>query len=263
MTDRRKVLDLGKQVRLVTPLLMVWTLGATVIAVAALQNQIPLTSLFLDPSAISNLPWYVGVLSNLGILAWTVASVSAVGGAWVAHQTGRHSAARFLGYGGAAAAVLLFDDLFRLHSSAFPKLLGVPKVVGVVMVTLPTLVWFVVFIAEIGRTRWLILVAALHVRILSSSRSDPSGQRIGGSSNRRRSQAHGGIGLDGLLRDHHPRHRAIHDSSRDVQGSRRRVHPLRGLLATLLPARSPKNLTRHRERFAGEPMPVSAEVCGV
>ncbi|NOX32039.1 MAG: hypothetical protein GXP35_18645 [Actinobacteria bacterium] len=167
MTDRRKVLDLGKQVRLVTPLLMVWTLGATVIAVAALQNRIPLTSLFLDPSAISNLPWYVGVLSNFGILAWTVASASAVGGAWVAHQTGRRSAARFLGFGGAAAAVLLFDDLFRLHSSAFPKLLGVPKVVGVAIVTLPTLVWFVVFIAEIGRTRWLILVAALSTFALS------------------------------------------------------------------------------------------------
>ena len=161
MSDRRRYFDLRRQARLLTPLLGVWFVGFTIIAIAAIQTRIPRTSLFLDPTALSNLPWYVGLLSNLGVLAWTVAAASALGGAWVAQQTRRPSAARFLGWGGLAATLLLLDDLFLLHSSAIPKTLGVSKVVGLAVVIAPTLIWLARFPHEIVRTRWLILTCAL------------------------------------------------------------------------------------------------------
>ena len=161
MSDRRRYFDLRRQARLLTPLLGVWFVGLTLITIAALQTRIPMTSLFLDPAALSKLPWYVGLLSNLGVLAWTVAAASAIGGAWVAQQTNRPSAARFLGWGGLAATLLLLDDLFLLHSSAIPKTLGVSKVVGLAIVIAPTLIWLGRFAHEIVRTRWLILVSAL------------------------------------------------------------------------------------------------------
>lgn len=161
MSERRSRFDLSRQLRQLTPLVLMWSLGFSVIAAAALQNRIPLTSLFLDPTALSDLPWYVGLLSNVGVLAWTVAAASALGGAWVAGQTDRPSASRFLGWGGVAAAMLLLDDLFLLHSSALPKLLGVGKPIALLAVVTPTLVWLVRFTNEILRTRWMILAAAL------------------------------------------------------------------------------------------------------
>lgn len=140
---------------------MVWAVGGAAVAVAGLQTQIPRKELFLDSTAISNLPWYAGVLSNIGILAWAVAATSALGGGWVAFKTKRPSAGRFLTAGGIVAAVLLFDDLLRLHSSLIPKILGVPKSAAMLIVVAPAIAWFLAFIDEILRTRWLVLLAAL------------------------------------------------------------------------------------------------------
>ena len=161
MSERRTPFDLRRQARTGAPLVFVWAMGATILAIAALQDVVPVSSLFLDPNAVSDQKWYFGLVSNLGVLAWTVAATSAIGGSWVAYQTGRPSAGRFLGCGGAAASLMLLDDLFLLHSSAIPKLVGVPKVVAMALVVGPTVAWFVLFVSEIGRTRWLILVSAM------------------------------------------------------------------------------------------------------
>ncbi|MCB0992005.1 MAG: hypothetical protein R2770_13010 [Acidimicrobiales bacterium] len=161
MSDRRRQISLTRQLRLVLPLVMLWMVGGAALAVAGLQTAIPREELFLDTTAISGLPWYAGVLSNVGILAWTVAAVAALGGGWVSFQTLRPSAGRFLTAGGLVASILLLDDLLRLHSSVIPKVLGVPKAIAMLLVVAPAILWFLGFIDEVLRTRWLVLLAAL------------------------------------------------------------------------------------------------------
>lgn len=161
MSERRRRISLDRQLRSFMPLLAVWAVAGTVLAVIGMQSQVPIRTLMLDPSALGDLPWYTGLVSNIGVLAWTVAAAGALGGAWVAAQTERPSAARFLGAGGVVATVLLADDLLLLHSKLLPRLLGVPKAMAMLLVVFPALVWLAVFAGEIVRTRWVILLAAL------------------------------------------------------------------------------------------------------
>lgn len=161
MSDRRRRISIDRQLRLFTPLIAVWAVAGAILLVVGLQSQVPTRTLFLDPAALGNLPWYTGMVSNIGILAWTVAAASALGGAWVAGQTDRPSAARFLGAGGVVATILLLDDLFLFHSGFLPNVLGIPKSFAMLLVISPAVTWLAVFAGEVIRTRWFILAAAL------------------------------------------------------------------------------------------------------
>lgn len=153
MSERRRSQSLWEQIQPVLPLAVAWVIAAVIIAIAGAQKVIPVRTLFLDPQALGDAPWYAGVLSSIGILCWTISAVAAAGGAWVAAQTDRPGAASFLRGGAIATAVLLADDLFLLHSNAMPKLLGTPKIANIVLVVAPTLLWIVTQRREAMRTR--------------------------------------------------------------------------------------------------------------
>ena len=161
MSERRAPYSLRRQAGLVTPLIAVWTVAAATIAVAGLQTSVPRSALFLDQGSLADLPWYAGILSNVGYIAWTVAACAALGGGWVARQTDRPSAARFLLAGGSVTLLLLLDDMFRFHTGVLSKLVGIPKRLALMAIVAPAIVWLAVFAAEIIRTRWLVLASAL------------------------------------------------------------------------------------------------------
>ena len=160
MTDRRRAIALRRQVRQLSPLLVLWGLGAMLVAGAGLQRWVSASELFLDPSYVTGAPWYTGVLSNVGILAWTVAACASAAGSWVARQTARPQAAEFLGAAAVVTVVLLADDLLQLHGEVLLGM-GVPQVVGQALMVVPALWWLQRYRAEILRTRWLVLGAAL------------------------------------------------------------------------------------------------------
>ena len=153
-------MSLRRQMRSAGPLVSLWLAGAVVLFLAGVQDDASLRLLFTDPAYATGQPWYLGLISNLGILGWSVAVTAAVGGAWVAAQTNRPTAARFLIAGAAATAVLLFDDLFLIHSTWIPRL-GVSKVLAQLMVVAPAIGWLAAFRGEMRRSRWLLVVAAL------------------------------------------------------------------------------------------------------
>lgn len=161
MGERRSRFSLAGQLGLLTPLVVLWIAAAGVLAAVAIQHRVPPEELFLDAATVSNLPWYTGVMSSIGVLAWTVGAVACAGGAWVANQTRRPSAGRFLGVGALVSATLLADDLLQLHSVALPRALGLPKPLAIAVICLPALAWLALFVAEIARTRWVILAASL------------------------------------------------------------------------------------------------------
>ena len=60
-----------------------------------------------------------------------------------------------------ATLILVLDDVFALHASVLKHLLGGSKNAAQLLVILPVLVWVVVFVGDILRTRSALLFAAL------------------------------------------------------------------------------------------------------
>lgn len=157
--DRRK-LRRSNQLRVVLPLTFVWAVGALVLWSTLRIGSIDDAQLLLDPTSVAGLPWYTGLISNLGVLAWTVAAVSAAAAARIAELGDRRSAARFLRQAAMLGGVLMLDDLFLLHSSVFPQALGVSKRVILLGYAVLTIAWAIANVVEIRRTRWGLLAAA-------------------------------------------------------------------------------------------------------
>ena len=159
MAERRSRRTLSASLRPLLPLAVLWLAGSVLLYVLIRQEAIPHEQLLLDPNSYSRLPWYSGMVSNLGILGWTTGAVSAAGGAWIAKLGGRAAAAEMFRGGSLLSVLLLLDDLFQLHV-VVTKALDVPKVAFYgVYIALGTW-WGLANRAEVMRTRWQLLVAA-------------------------------------------------------------------------------------------------------
>lgn len=143
-----------------------WAITATLLYISAAQDRVPTERLFLDPASVAGQPWYTGLLHELGVLGWTVAATAAAGGGLVATMAARWRAAWFLSSGAVLTAVLLVDDVTAFHAQAGPAL-GVPKLVTIGALLGAAALWFGANRREIGRTRWLMLLASLGALSLS------------------------------------------------------------------------------------------------
>ncbi|MDJ1172696.1 hypothetical protein [Roseofilum capinflatum] len=84
------------------------------------QNWIHPGYLTRDPSAILEAPFYIGIISNIGILMWCASTSICF---FTFAITRKHSTAMmssFLLGSGAINCLLLFDDFFLLHEEVFP-----------------------------------------------------------------------------------------------------------------------------------------------
>lgn len=158
--DRRSRVPLAAQLRALIPLVAVWGAVFLGLAIIAVQDRVPVQELFLDPAALDGGHWYSGIVSQFGILGWTVAVCAAAGGAMLADMARRPQARSFLASGALVTGLLLADDLLQLHSYHAPKYLGISKEVayGAYLVLLAGWVWW--HRAEVFRTRALVLAAA-------------------------------------------------------------------------------------------------------
>jgi hypothetical protein len=101
---------------------------AVALVIAYLQAQVPIDDLMRDPLATVNLPPYIGLFSNLGILLWCAATTLCLFTSlvlWRANQ--QRSLSNFLLYSGLLSLLLTLDDLYLLHEFVFPKVLNVPE----------------------------------------------------------------------------------------------------------------------------------------
>jgi hypothetical protein len=159
MAERRSRRTGLSRLQPLIPLGLIWSAGFLVLVSVALQRRVPYDELLLDPNNLAGVPWYTGLVSNLGILGWTTAAVTAFFGAWIALRGGRRSAARMLVEGAGLATVLLFDDLLQLHVLVEP-LLGLPKVTAYALYLILAAHWVATQYAELRRTRYELLLAA-------------------------------------------------------------------------------------------------------
>ncbi|MGH1488367.1 MAG: hypothetical protein ACRBK7_03080 [Acidimicrobiales bacterium] len=142
------------------PLAGIWFLGCSLLVGLVLQRQVPYGELLLDPNSLNKVPWYTGLVSNLGILCWTTATSTAFFGSWLARFGGRQAASVMLGRGAVLSAILLLDDLFQLHVAVKP-LFGISKAVVYLAYLLVAGWWVATQRKEIQRTRSELLLASL------------------------------------------------------------------------------------------------------
>lgn len=141
-------------------LFIAWLAAGALLAAIGLQNEVPVEDLLLDATVVSGTEWYVGMLTSLTVLGWSVAVMGCAATAYVAHLVGRTGAMVAFRSASFVFALLLFDDLFLLHSSVFPRLFNVSKTVVLAAEMVIALLWLVPSRLELARTRWSILLGA-------------------------------------------------------------------------------------------------------
>lgn len=161
MDDRRRGFSSREQLATLAPLLAVWAVGIGVLALVLLRDADERAALFLDPNHVARLPWWVGTYAQAGAAIWAIALTSAAFGWMLVRTAGRPAATRFLGGGAAVCALMLSDSILHLHTAVLPKFLHLPKLVILVAYGVGVLAWLGTNVAEILRTRWQVLAAAL------------------------------------------------------------------------------------------------------
>lgn len=156
--ERRRGFSATEQLRLLVPVLIVWAVGVAILSLVGARGNVG--ELLLDAAWYNGGAWYTGLVAQLGVLAWTTATVSAAWSAWIADMTGRPDAARFLYRAAAVGTVLLLDDLVSFHN-VMVNVVGLPKIFGEAVVLAPLALWLVVHRGDIVRTRSQLLAASL------------------------------------------------------------------------------------------------------
>jgi hypothetical protein len=175
--ERRQARSKREMVRVAVPLVLAWSLGLAVMSVVAGQSQDRAGQLLMDPSFTLGTRWYTGLVSNLGILAWTVGAAAAFAGAWLCRLGGRGRASKFLLGGGVVGSLLLSDDLFQFHAVLVPSELNVPKIIGELFLGGAVVVWVGRHVREIRRTHVHLLLAAaagLGISLLVDAKYSPA-----------------------------------------------------------------------------------------
>lgn len=159
MSERRANRRGLSRLRPLLPLALLWSAAGGLLLGVALQREVPYDQLLLDPNSLGKVPWYTGLVSNLGVLGWTTATVTGFFGAWIAHYGQRPAAARLLARGAMLSTILLLDDLFQLHVIVQP-VLGLTKPVVYALYLVMAGWWVATQWRELHRTRAGLLVAA-------------------------------------------------------------------------------------------------------
>jgi hypothetical protein len=135
---------------------------SSVLIVVYLTTDLNLSNLTRDQSAVANIPPYIGLFSNIGILLWCVCAAICLFSyaiLKVANQAQEYT--KFFLYSGLLTTLLLVDDFFLLHEFVFPKYLYVSEriVYAAYMIVLSS--FFVKFRKIFKKTEFLILLAAI------------------------------------------------------------------------------------------------------
>lgn len=159
----------------IKPLLLVLThiyipalFALIALTLASRLAGISISYLTRDPSAIMGEPFYIGLLSNLGILLWCSSAVVCLFSFVVFRGVVKHAEfATFFLFSSVLTIVLLFDDLFLIHESVFPDYLNIPEKFFYVGYVIALIAYLVRFKKTILKTEFLLLLLALNLFGLS------------------------------------------------------------------------------------------------
>jgi hypothetical protein len=114
-----------------------------------------------DPAAVVSAPFYVGAVSNFGMVLWgACAGFCFLGYAMLRGAPDKRDLGRFLLFSGIITCALMLDDLLQFHEVIYPKYIAIPQRVTYGLYLLAGLAYLVRFRSAIGRTAYLLAVLA-------------------------------------------------------------------------------------------------------
>ena len=131
--------------------------------VSHFSERITLSYLTRDVTAIANLPFYAGILSQIGGLLWAASLAICI---FILMSLGKQdlhftASRRFLLHASILTAVLLFDDVFQFHEEIGEDYLGISEKVSVLALVFLGLFFLFSNLREILKSEYLILGLAL------------------------------------------------------------------------------------------------------
>lgn len=153
-------------------MLMVWFIylfvTSLIIGIGIFAYNIPVWDFTKEPNRILGGDFYIGALSNLGVIIWTVAATLCIFFAIYLKRYNPSSPFRlFLLHAGILTTLLLLDDVYMLHDGAFPVYLNIDGyyVYGFYFVYI--LYLLIRFRKVIFETEYLILLSSILLLSLS------------------------------------------------------------------------------------------------
>lgn len=157
---------LKEQFRRVWPLLTI-TLTLAILLLAALvaaglAGGIRISNLTRDPATITGDPFYLGLISSLGLMLWAGSAAICWFSRFLLELKPETAQIRlFFLYSGLLTVVLLLDDAFLFHELVFPRYLSIPEKVVMAIYLLFFVGYLFYFRRLILATDYLLLLAAL------------------------------------------------------------------------------------------------------
>jgi len=121
----------------------------------------PISKLTRDPAAVNNTKFYIGILSNLGIILWSAATAICLLAAAFLIYNVNNQAGLFLLCSGFLSLLLTLDDAFQFHEGLLPNHLHLPEsgiYIGYVIIVA---IYLLYFVRRILMTDYLLLLFAL------------------------------------------------------------------------------------------------------
>lgn len=129
--------------------------------VISFSQSIPFSYFMKDPAAIMNVPFYIGILSNIGILFWCSTSVICFFSYAYSHKKIKKEISLFILISGLITLILLMDDLLLLHEGVFPYYFNIPEIVTYIIYGIIIFLYFFQFRKIILNSEYLILLFSL------------------------------------------------------------------------------------------------------
>jgi hypothetical protein len=151
--------------RLIITMLVVYVLTFVVLVGVAVLSAItgrPVWFFTSDPFVLGHLPFYAGILSNIGILLWcSTAAICFFSALTLENKVHTGHWKQFLWTSGFLTSLLLFDDLFQLHRIFYLKYMRLTTVLVYFTYGLFVVYYLNRFKKQIWQTDYLLLVLAL------------------------------------------------------------------------------------------------------
>ncbi|WP_019507544.1 hypothetical protein [Pleurocapsa sp. PCC 7319] len=120
------------------------------------RTNIPIMDFTRDPLTILDAPFYIGILSNIGILFWAAGATICFFSSVIIHKINHESQTFYFWFwGGFITTVLLVDDFFLLHEKIFPEYLNISESQAFLLYLLMLLAYLVIFRKKIMTTDFI------------------------------------------------------------------------------------------------------------
>ena len=137
-------------------------LGLSIVTLTSIHQETPIFNYMRDPSSITNVSPFIGVISNIGILLWCASAATCLFSWTILRKRAKlENMAHFFLYFGSMGLLLLLDDFFVLHEYIFPIFFGVSEKITYMGYGSLLLLGIILFRGTILQTEYLTLMLSI------------------------------------------------------------------------------------------------------